>query len=76
MILDPPMQQPYTGPLTEWIMPAPQVDAYCRSAGAKERGQIIGCQFWVGKHCFIVLSQHAVPALRKHEIAHCNGWRH
>lgn len=67
---------PYPGPLTVWIMPAPKVDAFCRLAGGKERGQYRACEFKIGKHCFIVLSQHAVELDRPHEIAHCNGWVH
>lgn len=78
MILEPPHSyvRSYSGPITEWVMTASQVDAYCRSAGAVSIGQIVGCQFFVGKHCFIVLSEHAVEILRRHERAHCNGWRH
>lgn len=66
---------PYT-PLTEWIYTAPEVDRRCRSAGAKSSGQIIGCSFKIGTHCYIIISQHAAIVLRRHETAHCNGWRH
>lgn len=76
MILEPPPQynHPYAGPVAEYVWRAPQVDAYCREAGAAGEGQIIGCQFTIGGRCFIVLSSHVVKLLRKHEIAHCNGW--
>lgn len=78
MIQEPPPEfnHFYPGPLIEWIMSAPKVDELCRIAGAKAQGQIVGCQFAIGAHCFIVLSAHAVLPLRQHEIAHCNGWRH
>lgn len=78
MIQIPPAiyNHPYSGHLTEWIYRAPKVDDFCRSVGAKGEGQIIGCQFFIGERCFIVLSQHAVKALRQHETAHCNGWKH
>lgn len=57
-------------------MKAPEVDRLCRSGGAKADGQIIGCSWKLGNHCFIVISQHAIDILRRHEIAHCLGWKH
>lgn len=79
MILDPPpaYDHPHAGSVVEWIMRAPQVDGYCRKAGVKlEHGQVIGCAFKIGETCFIVISRHAIPVLRRHEVAHCNGWEH
>ncbi len=79
MILEPPAiyDHPYPGPLTEWVMPAPKVDALCRSAGGRVHGsQYQGCQFKLGDHCFIVVADHAAEPIRRHETAHCNGWTH
>lgn len=80
MIGEPPIgfDHAFPGVVQEVIMRAPDVDAFCRARpGMSERaGQIIGCQFFEGGKCVIVLSKHAVPFLRRHETAHCNGWRH
>jgi len=77
MILEPPSQYlaPYAT-LTEWILDAPEVDWLCRTAGVKSASQVIGCSFKIGDRCYIILSSHAVDVLRRHETAHCNGWRH
>lgn len=79
MILEPPaaFDHPYTGPVVEWVVPAPEADRICRVGGLKAYGeQIIGCSFKIGETCYIVLARHAQAVLRKHETAHCNGWRH
>ncbi len=79
MILSPPAvyDHPYVGPLIEWVMPAPKVDALCRALGGAVRGeQYQGCQFKLGDHCFIVVAEHVRALARRHEIAHCNGWLH
>ncbi len=77
MILEPPAiyDHPYA-PLTESIYKAPMADKLCRQTGLKGDYQIIGCQFFIGKHCFILISEHALIPLRRHETAHCNGWKH
>lgn len=77
MILSPPPQFNYDGPLIEYIFKAPEVDRLCRQAGAKIYGvQIIGCQFFIGERCFIIISDHAIEYLRKHEKDHCGGMKH
>ncbi len=77
MVMEPPAiySHPYA-PLTEWIEAAPEVDRLCRSAGAQGNEQIVGCSFKLGAHCYIIISKHAVEVLRRHETAHCNGWKH
>lgn len=79
MILSPPAiyDYPYAGSLTEWVMPAPKVDALCRQAGGNIHGQQYqGCMFRLGEQCFIVVAEHVAKLVRRHEIAHCNGWVH
>ncbi len=78
MILDPPARYdlPFVGPpVVESVLDAMEVDHLCRQGGAKAVGQIIGCSFTLGRYCFIILSEDSA-VLRRHEIAHCNGWRH
>lgn len=78
MILPPPAiyDFPYPGPQTVEVLPAPEVDRLCRQSGVSRPFQIIGCQFFIGDHCFNLISKHAEAVLRLHENAHCNGWRH
>jgi hypothetical protein len=75
--LEPPKNfvRPYL-PRIEWVMRQPDVERQCRAAAVTvPDGHIVyGCQYWVGETCYII----RVPdeQIRRHELAHCNGWKH
>jgi hypothetical protein len=76
-VLEPPpaFVRPYA-PLDERVMSQPLVDAECRNSGVDVGPGLIiyGCQFFVGKTCYVVRVPDEV--IRRHELAHCNGWKH
>jgi hypothetical protein len=55
---------------------AAEVDRRCRAVGSKSRpGNIIrGCAHQVAGRCFIIRVDD--PGVARHELAHCNGWKH
>ena len=59
------------------VMKAPQVNSLCIKMGVVDPGtvQFLGCSWkdFSGR-CYIVVSEHAYIAIKRHEIAHCNGW--
>lgn len=77
-MIDPPPAYdfPYPGPLTEWVLPAKDIDPTCRKAGVRGAFQIMACQFEIGDRCYLVLPMDTPNRYRRHENAHCNGWRH
>lgn len=70
---------PYAGQVIEMVMKAPQVNSLCIKMGAVDPAaagqQFLGCSWRdVSGRCYVVLSDHDIAAIRRHEIAHCNGW--
>lgn len=84
MVVLPPPQfdHAYAGPVIEQIMPASEVAKYC----SNERADACTLFYpnFAGDKCYIVLPQlgrggvtpETQTLLRRHEIGHCNGWRH
>jgi hypothetical protein len=65
----------------ETVLPADKesivsVDRRCRAIGAKSvPGRIIyGCAHHAAGRCFIIRVDD--PGVARHELAHCNGWKH
>jgi len=61
----------------ETVLPAGEVVRSCQAAGAKSapRGKVIrGCAHLAAGRCFIIRVDD--PGVARHELAHCNGWRH
>jgi len=78
MILPPPgFDHPYDGQTIEWVGTLKQTTEWCRKAGSRESGLIYGCQFKLGKTCFVVRATNTGfdQSIRRFEISHCNGYR-
>ena len=78
-VLEPPAYyvHPYNGPVIERVLPLAQAQALCAKRGAPADA----CSWITKGRCYIVLPSKGAPvkdinAYRRHEIAHCNGWRH
>ena len=55
------------------------VDRWCRENGARKNGLIRGCSITENDKCTIAYpARYKInPAhIRRHELAHCNGWTH
>lgn len=65
---------PYDGPLIELRLPPERAIGVCRALGAQHGA--LACQIWGNGGCLIVIPNTDDGTLRKHEMAHCNGWRH
>jgi hypothetical protein len=75
--LEPPQQFVRWSDRLENVLPdARQVDRRCRATGAKSPpGEAIrGCTHRVADRCFITRIDD--PGVARHELAHCNGWKH
>jgi hypothetical protein len=57
-----------------WMQTPAQVENLCHRVGAP-RGAL-ACAIGTGPRCIIVLPHGASAALKRHELAHCAGWRH
>lgn len=79
----PPAQfdRPLTIPLFEYAVPRSQINATCKRVffgiGCPE--PVVGKGYRIvtpdGSYCAIVYLENC-PAIRRHEVAHCQGWRH
>lgn len=69
---------PYPGQVIEMRMTTAQVNSLCLKMGANDPGGFfIGCSWLdISKRCYIVVSDDNYAAVRRHEMAHCNGWKH
>jgi hypothetical protein len=80
----PPMEfdRPYAGTLFEDVLPIAQVDAECRRlTGATREKTVRGCSVKYPGGCLIIYPNAPIRGIdpldiRRHEIAHCNGWKH
>lgn len=73
---------PYRGELRLREVPFGMAGPECRRLNPYDTAlpnELLGCQFWRGTICVIVYSyrsqEERIEVLR-HELAHCNGWRH
>ena len=63
-----------------------QIETICRALGAanaEAQKDVFGCSVWGAGGCLIVVpkvemgsTEQDQARVRKHEVAHCNGWRH
>lgn len=75
-IQQPPAEYlPYDGPVIELRLPMQRVKTICYVLGV--RGiEVKGCGTFAPGGCLIVYPIEDDGAIREHELAHCNGWRH
>lgn len=72
----------YEGPVIEQLMPAQDITGYCRVNTAQ--ACVFGLPNFPGDKCFVYLpwigrggvAKRTQDLLRRHEVGHCNGWRH
>jgi hypothetical protein len=75
--LEPPQQFVRWSDRLENVLPdVREVDRRCRATGSKSPtgGVIRGCAHRVVDRCFIIRIDD--PGVARHELAHCNGWKH
>jgi hypothetical protein len=75
--LEPPQQFVRWSDRWENVLPdVREVDRRCRAIGSKSptRGVIRGCAHRVADRCLIIRIDD--PGVARHELAHCNGWKH
>ncbi len=73
----------YEKPSVEIVLPLNRVNVVCRGLGIVTRRLVHGCQKFGYGGCLIVIpavgagvAQDDQDAVRRHEIAHCAGWKH
>lgn len=87
MILEPPPAYvyPFPGKLFVHEFAVSEVDGKCREYGTIALSEIMACSIRLGDGaCIVVLPKLGIggvgprthDALRQHELAHCNGWKH
>jgi hypothetical protein len=78
MTLMPPAQYDHAPSVTviEHVLPAAEVDRLCHTRKGAPAGLLTGCSVRNGNDgkCYIV--HIGDKDIRRHEIAHCNGWPH
>jgi hypothetical protein len=82
--LPPPAYGIYHGPLQVISESLPRVEYLCHTqygSPVRDGALALGCQWWNGSLCVIVIPQVAdpvTPALARrvtvHELGHCSGW--
>lgn len=76
MAIEPPaIYLPYDGPLIAIKRRTMEVRTICYGLGLREFGAL-GCQLWAEGGCLIVIPIDDDGSIKRHEEAHCNGWRH
>jgi len=77
-ILLPPTQFdfPPAVPVIERVLGMNEVHRFCnaRAGQAGDMGQTWGCSWKEGGKCYVVRVDN--ESVRRHELAHCNGWPH
>lgn len=62
-----------TVPVIERVLPAAEVDRFCRPYFKEAQGRSIeGCSASKDGKCFVVRIDR--EDVRRHELGHCNGW--
>ena len=74
----PPAQwdRPYSGNLTVTRTDLLTVQRRCAGASRPLLSFILACAWVRDGNCEVVLWDLAPDCTRRHEIAHCNGWKH
>jgi hypothetical protein len=72
---------PYPGPVEIYQVDRENVWHECSEGGRfKFDRDVAGCQWFRGKTCIIIAAMHSpragYKAILRHEMAHCNGWKH
>lgn len=80
--IPPQVYLPYDGPVIELQLPLQRVKTMCYVLGVRGK-DVLGCGGYFDGGCLVVIpeigplvSDHDQRKLRKHELAHCNGWKH
>jgi hypothetical protein len=75
-VLEPPKQFLHWTDHLEIVLPAGDVVRRCGAAGvnAAPGERIHGCSYTVAGRCLIIRVDD--PGVARHELAHCNGWKH
>ena len=75
-VLEPPARFLRWTDQVEMVLPPGDVVRRCQTAGARfaPGKRIYGCSYHVGGRCLIIRVDD--PGVARHELAHCNGWRH
>ena len=75
-VLEPPRQFLHWTDHLEIVLPPGDVARRCETAGvnAAPGERIHGCSYTVAGRCVIVRVDD--PGVARHELAHCNGWKH
>jgi hypothetical protein len=76
-VLEPPARFVRWSDRLETVLPAGEVSHRCQAGGAKRPppGKVIrGCARIAAGRCFITRIDD--PGVARHELAHCNGWKH
>jgi hypothetical protein len=75
-VLEPPTQFLHWTDYLEIVLPPADVVRRCQTAGAMGAPgtRIHGCSYRVAGRCLIIRVDD--PGVARHELAHCNGWKH
>jgi hypothetical protein len=75
-VLEPPKQFLHWTDYLEIVLPPADVVRRCLTAGATSApgARIHGCSYTEGGRCLIIRVDD--PGVARHELAHCNGWKH
>ena len=75
-VLEPPKRFLHWTDHLEIVLPSADVARRCQTAGAAARPgtRILGCSYIVAGRCLIIRVDD--PGVARHELAHCNGWKH
>jgi hypothetical protein len=75
-VLEPPKQFLHWTDYLEIVLPPGDVVRRCQAAGVTSAPgeRIHGCSYIVAGRCLIIRVDD--PGVARHELAHCNGWRH
>ena len=81
--LHPPAEfvHPYPGPFEEWSLPIREVRKNCVKFLGHRAREARGCAVYRGMKCLIIYPNTPYRGIdpldiRRHELAHCNGWKH
>lgn len=76
----PQFDRPPDMPVIEVVIPRQAMDRHCRAQGLTGDGVILACTMSHDAVCVVFLPDDTptplIDVLRRHETAHCNGWRH
>jgi hypothetical protein len=75
-VLEPPTRFLRWTDHVEMVLPGGDVVRRCQAAGARSAPgkRIHGCSYMLAGRCLIIRVDD--PGVARHELAHCNGWKH